>query len=185
MTFGQPTDFAIEAYHEPYGPEYGGFGRMCIHIQGVQLGDIRENHCSLFHAADRCRELCPSIETLWDDSFAGLSDSEIYAAVEHDYRVADNSDWERFGRFYFLTFAGEPFDGYNIMAVCRPDRRVQIIYSLPDDTFGSAFCSIESFRHAADSFVLWFDEQVRTVAPPFFPINPFDPNETVPKTRDA
>ncbi len=181
MTFGKPADFAIEAYHEPYGPEWGGFGRICIHIQSVRLGDIRENHSSLFHAADRCREMYPTIETLWDESFAGLSDAEIFAAVEHDYRATKNSDWERFGRFYFLTFTGEPFDGYNIMAVCRPDRRVHILYRLPDDTFGSASCSVGSFRYAAESFVLWFDEQVRTVAPPFFPINPFDLNEKVPK----
>lgn len=185
MTFGQPTDFAIEAYHEPYGPEWGGCGRMCIHIQGVPLGDIRENHCSLFRAADRCRESSAAIDTLWDESFADLSDAEIYAAVEHDHRVADKSDWERFGRFYFLTFAGEPFDGFNIMIVCRPDKRVHIPYRLPDRTFGSASCSVESFRSAAESFVLWFDEQVRTVGPPFFPINPFDLNETVPDSRDV
>ena len=153
---------------------------MCIHIQGVTLGDIRENHCSLFHAADRCRESSVAIETLWDESFAGLSDAGIFAAVEHDYRVADKPDWKRFGRFYFLTFAGEPFDHFNIMIVYRPDNRAYILYRLPDKTFGSASCSVESFRHASGSFVLWFDEQVRTVGPPFFPINPFDLNETVP-----
>ena len=55
MTFGDPKDFAIEAYHEPSGPQWAGFGRMAIDIQGVRLGDIRENHCSLFHAVDRFR----------------------------------------------------------------------------------------------------------------------------------
>ena len=92
MTFGQPTDFAIEAYHEPYGPEWGGFGRMAIDIQGVRLGDIRENHCSLFHATDQFRKLYPSVETLWDESFASLSDAEIFAAVDRALYLADESE---------------------------------------------------------------------------------------------
>ena len=40
MTFGQAADFAIEAYHEPYGPEWGGFGR---------LRDGSSTHQGLFH----------------------------------------------------------------------------------------------------------------------------------------
>ena len=185
MIFGQPSDFAIEAHHEPYGPEYGGFGRIAIDIQGVRLGDIRENHCSLFHAVSQIRQAFPIIETFWDESFTGLSDAEIFAVVEHDYRSAKHSNWKRYGRFYFLTFTGEPFDGFNIMIVCRPDRRVHILYALPDGNFGSASCSVQSFQQVAESFVLWFDEQVRTIAPPYFPINPFDLNEIVPDNRDT
>ena len=82
MIFGQPTDFAIETYHEPSGQQWGGFGRMFIDIQGVRLGRIRENHCSLFHAADRIRELHPILDILWDESFTGLSDAEIFAVVD-------------------------------------------------------------------------------------------------------
>ena len=79
MTFGDPKDFAIEAYHEPYGPQWGGCGRMCIHVQGVAVGDIRENHCSLFHATDRIRVVAAGFDSLWDDSFSGRSDEEACA----------------------------------------------------------------------------------------------------------
>ena len=185
MTFGQPTEFAIEAYHEPNGPEWGGFGRMCIHIQGVQLGDIRENHCSLIHATDELRKLYPSIETLWDESFTSLTDAEIFAAVDHALDLADESDWERYGLFDFLTNTGEQFDDAKTFIVCRPEGRVHILYRFRDASFGSASCSAQSFRSVADSYVRWFDEQVRNTAPPFFPINPFDLNETVPNTRNA
>ena len=75
MIFGDPHDFAIEAYHEPSGPQYSGFGRMCLHIQGVSLGNIRDNHCSLFHATDRLREVAADVESLWNDDFMGLSDA--------------------------------------------------------------------------------------------------------------
>ena len=181
MTFGQASDFAIEAYHEPYGPEWGGFGRMCIDIQGVRLGDIRENHCSLYAATDRLRTAYPIIDSLWDDSFSGLSDSEIFSALDQALYLSDTSDWERFERFDFLTNTGEQFDDSKTYLVCRPGGRVHILYDrFRDVGFGSASCRALTFRRVASSYVDWFDEQVRNTAPPFFPINPFDLSETVP-----
>ena len=181
MTFGQPTDFAIEAYHEPYGPEYGGFGRMCIHIQGVQLGDIRENHCSLFDATDQFRQRYPSIETFWDESFAGLTDAEIFATLDHALYLGEESGWERYGRFDFLTNSGEQFDDSKTFIICRPEGRVHILYQLRDDTLGSGSCSAQTFRSVAEAYLPWFDGQVRNTAPPFFPINPLDLSEVVPE----
>jgi hypothetical protein len=184
MTFGYPTDFAIEAYHEPSGPEWGGFGRMCIDIQGVRLGDIRENHCSLYDATDRLRTAYPIIDSFWDASFLGLSDAEIFFALEQALYLSNPSDWERFGRFDFLTNTGEQFDGFKTYLVCRPGGRVHILYDrFKDDGIGSASCSAMTFRRVASSYVDWFDEQVRNTVPPFFPINPFDLSETVPDIR--
>ena len=181
MTFGDPKEFAIEAYHEPYGPQWGGFGRMALDIQGVRLGDIRENHCSLFHATDRFRELYPVIETLWDESFNGLSDAEIFGLIDRARYTGEPAEHgPDYQPFDFLTNAGEQFDDAKAFIVCRPDRRVYILYQLRDDTFGSASCSAQTFRSVANAYVHWFDEQVRATAPPFFPINPLNPNEKVP-----
>ncbi|MDB6023133.1 MAG: hypothetical protein JWQ04_2990 [Pedosphaera sp.] len=187
MIFGEPADFAIEAYHEPYGPEYGGYGRMCIHMQGTRIGDIRENHCSLFAATARFRELLNNIETLWDESFAGLPDAELFGSLlhalyeDHGQSLEEmKADWKRLGKYVFLTNEGEQFDDFNTIIFCRPGGTVQVLYRNREDAFGSVFCRVESFRNVTESFVRWFDEQVRTIAPPFFPINPFDLNETVP-----
>jgi hypothetical protein len=187
MIFGEPTDFAIEAYHEPYGAAYGGFGRMCIHVQGVCLGNIRENHCSLFHATNRFRETHANLEKLWDESFTGLSDAGIFAVLDEELYVGEGESggWERYGRFNFLTNTGEQFDDSKTFIVCRPNGRVHILYRLRDDTRGSASCTVEPFRAVADSYVRWFDEQVRHTAPPFFPIDPFDLSESVPDTHDT
>jgi hypothetical protein len=57
---------------------------------------------------------------------------------------------------------------------------VEILYQLRDDTLGLGLCSAQEFRCVADAYVKWFDEQVHTTAPPFFPVNPFNPNEKVP-----
>lgn len=190
MTFGNPEDFAIEAYHEPAGPQWGGFGRFCIHVQGTRLGNIRDNHCSLFDATNCFRELIGlpmrpegrhTIETLWDDSFTGLSDIEVFALVDHALFTGNPSDdLPEYAPFNFLTNTGEMFNGTKTFIACSPDGSVHILYQLRDDTLGSGTCSVETFRMVADAYVRWFDEQVLKTAPPFFPINPFDPNEKVP-----
>lgn len=186
MTFGDPTDFAIEAHHEPSGPLYGGFGRMCIHIQGVSLGDIRENHCSLFHVTDRVREVAAHLESLLDDRFADLSDSEVFELIDREiYKGGRTEDGRSHAACGFLTNTGEMFDGVKTFVIFRPPDRVHILYRLGDDSFGSGSCSVQTFRRVADAYVGWFEEQVRTTAPPYFPINPFDLNEKVSNDRNG
>lgn len=186
MIFGDPNDFAIEAYHEPYGPQYAGFGRMCIHVQGVSLGDVRDNHCSLFHATDRIREVAGDFESLGDASFAALSDAEVFALIDSEIYTGETSkSGPSHAACDFLTGTGEMFDCAKTFIIFRPPDRVHILFQLRDDTFGSASCSVSTFRRVADAYVSWFEEQVRTTAPPFFPINPFDLNEKVPDNRNG
>lgn len=181
MNFGLPTEFGIEVYHEPYGPEWMGFGRMCIHIQGVQIGDLYQNHCSLFHATDQIRKFCTCLESLWEESFAGLTDIQIFAALDDALYLGEESKWERYGRFDFLTNTGEQFDCSKTFLFCRPEKRVHILYRLRDDSRGSGSCSAECFRSVAKAYLTWFDDQVRNPPAEFFPINPFDPDEVVPE----
>lgn len=186
MTFGDTTDFAIEAYHEPCSPQYGGFGRMCLHVQGVCLGDIRDNHCSLFHASDRIRDVAAHFEALHDDSFVALSDAEVFTLIDRErYTDEASESGPSYAVCDFLTNTGEMFDGTKTFIIFRPPDRIHILYRLRDDTFGSASCSVEIFRCVTDAYVAWLEEQVRTIAPPFFPINPFDLNEKVPEDRNG
>ena len=187
MTFGDPQDFAIEAYHEPSGPQWGGCGRLCFHIRGVPVGDIRDNHCSLLAVTDRFRRFADRIENLWAQGFAGLSDAEVFRLIDRDI-YSDDPPSDRgsgFGDFDFLTNSAEMFDGTKTFIFCDPDGLVHILYRFRDDTFGSGTCSVQTFRSVADAYARWFDEQVRTTAPPFFPINPFDLNERVPDNRNG
>lgn len=171
MTFGDPREFAIEAYHEPSGPEWAGFGRMAIDIQGVRIGNIREAHCSLFHAVNRFRQVCSRLEELWFESFVGLSDAEMFTLIDSRYTgMPVDADYSACD---FLTNTGEPFDGVKTFIVCRPGGRVQVLYHPIEGVLGSATCSATTFCETAEAFVGWFDDQVRATAPPFFPINPF------------
>ena len=183
MIFGEESDFAIEAYHEPSGPKWGGCGRLCLHLKGVSIGDIRDNHCSLFAVTDRFREVSGQLEGFWAECFAGLSDSEVFRLID-DAIYSDASQTEigiNFPKFDFLTNAAEMFDGTKTFIVCDPNGLVRILYELRDDVFRSGSCTIQTFRRVAEAYIHWFDEQVRNTAPPYFPINPFDLNERVPE----
>jgi hypothetical protein len=187
MTFGDPKDFAIEAYHEPSGPQWVGCGRLCFHIRGVAVGEIRDNHCSLFAVTDCFRRFSHGIESLWVECFAGLSDADVFRLIDRDIYGDDSpSDiGSGFGDFDFLTNSAEMFDGTKTFIFCDPAGLVHILYRLRDDTLGSGTCRIQSFRTVAEAYVRWFDDQVRTTAPPFYPINPFDLNESIPENPNA
>jgi len=170
MTFGDPREFAIEVYHEPSGAQWAGFGRMAIDIQGVRIGNIQEAHCSLFHSVSRFQQVCFGIESLWSETFEGLTDAEMFALI--DTRYSGDPCEEDFSRCDFLTNTGEQFDGVKTFIVCRPSGDVRILYKVGNGPIGSGSCSASSFREAAGGFVQWFADEVRNTAPPFFAVNP-------------
>ncbi len=163
MTFGDPNDFAIEAYHEPPGPEWKGkgFGELCIHLQGTPLGDIDEEHCSLFHATIRFRELANTIDSLWDESFSGLSDAEIFELLDRElYADEPSENSRRYQRFNFLTNTGKMFAQWKTFIVCAPTGRVHILCQVRDGTSASGSCDVRTFQAVAEAYVRWFDEHV-------------------------
>jgi hypothetical protein len=165
MRFGEPSEFAVEAYHEPSGVEWLGFGRMCLYVEGTALGNLLDEHCSLFHAVDRFREVSSCAGELWDISFAGLSHAQMFALLDDALYTGTESRCERYGRFDFLTNTGEQFDGSKTFIVCSPDRQVHILWRSPDDRFGASTVGIGYFRAVAEAFVSWFDEQVHITRP--------------------
>jgi len=139
---------------------------MAITIQGVRLGDIREEHCSLFSAVDRFCELYTGIESLWHEAFNGLSDAEIFDIIDRALYTGepDESRWE-YLPFDFLNNTGEMFDTCKTFIVRRSGRLVHILYQqFRDDTRGSASCSVDSFQRVAANFVRWFNAQVPAIA---------------------
>jgi hypothetical protein len=180
MIFGNPHEFAIEAYHEPSGPRWAGCGRMCIHVAGATIGNIRDNHCSLYHATDRFRTLSRTVDNLWIDLFAGLEDLEVFGLIDRALYVGDDGyDYPNLTEFDFLTNTGEMFNGTKTFLFTPRNHQVHVLCRFRDDSFRAGLCPVESFRRASNEFVCWFDEQVRTVGPPYFPINPFNLSETV------
>jgi hypothetical protein len=105
MLFGEPADFAIEAYVEPdLKPPSAVWGRMCVWCRGVPLGDISERYCALYPAYCSFRSLPSCLDSLWADELAGLGDEGVWNFLD--------ADWAAWDRFNFLSNWGERFDGY-------------------------------------------------------------------------
>ena len=162
MLFGHKDSFAIEAYYEPSGPQWAGFGRMCLLVANQCLGDIQEKHCSLFDTVDRFRARLIKTESLWHKSFSTLSDKDIFAVIDNAiYINGINELGLNYHPYDFLTNAGEHFNNYKIFLICRPVGQVTFIYRLPDDTVASACCDITYFQGTVRSFIDWFDGQLK------------------------
>ncbi|WP_295679412.1 hypothetical protein [uncultured Nevskia sp.] len=166
MTFGNPDEFAIEAYHEPAQPGLVGFGRMAIHFSSTIIGKLSEEHCGLGGGAETFRALHSSLSTLWDASFAELSATEIFAIIDRalyidvgQSDIAVRKDADRYARFDFLTNAGEQFDGFKTFIAAEPQGEVRIFFQDPDGVLGSARCSMAAFQSASCAFVAWYDAQ--------------------------
>jgi hypothetical protein len=161
MIFGDPTSFAIEIHHEPSAPRWKGFGRMCLHMQGVTIGNPLEAHCSLFHAAERIAEVATHLAEQWDERFAGRSGEEIFAwldAILYSGKIeASEND---VARFDFLTNTGEQFDGFKTFIYCTPDDTVCVLFRSRDDSVRTATCTGTEFRAVVAQLEQWFRTQI-------------------------
>ncbi len=175
MMFGDPSEFAIEAMIEPHliAPS-AVWGRMCLHIGPVVLGDITDEHCGLYGAYCGFNELVGDTTRLWDDSFTGLNHKQIHDRVRNaiygdDERSMDTilADAQRYRRFDFLTNWGEQFDGFASVIVQHDDAITTILHR-PHSAFARkrdpgpfvvATCNTLDFRDACGAFVRWFDSE--------------------------
>ena len=157
MIFGNPATFAVEIYHEPHGPGSKGFGRMCLHLQGLVLGRSDEQNCSLFHAVARITEISAGLSSQWDERFAGHSDEEVFSwidAVLYTGEIEGPDD--ELQRFDFLTNTGEQFDNYKSFVFCLPEGEVCMPFSGPDGVVRTARVRAEEFRKVASELERWF-----------------------------
>ena len=181
MIFGNPNEFAIESYHEPSGAQWGGFGRLCIYVNGNAIGDIRDNHCSLFAVTNRFRGLSTGIEGLWSDQFTGLTKDQIFHLIDDVlYTGSDHQIGTNFGRFDFLTNTGEMFNDTKTFLYCESGSFVHLLYRVNEGVPQSGACDIELFISTVNECVRWFDRQVEEICPPYHPVNPFDQPEQLP-----
>lgn len=160
MLIGDPKSFAVEIYHEPAGPQWLGFGRICVYVQGVVLGDVNEEHCSLFHPVKRICEIADSLTTLWDSCFAGLTEEEVFSKLDALLYTGDLvGKPDAFYRFDFLTNTGEPFDGEKSFIYCTPEGVVNILFDENDLVLRKTSCTPIAFQSVAAELGKWFERQ--------------------------
>lgn len=176
MLFCDPSEFAIEAMIEPdlEVPSLP-WGRMCLRIGKLTLGDYAESHCGLGQAYSHLKELAALQSRLWDDSFKAMSLEQIYDTVNDAIYTDDDStleqietDLQRYADFDFCTNWGEQFDGYSAVIVSPNEATLAVLHRPINDqslsiqrssNFVQAHCSHEAFTSAVEAFAIWYDSE--------------------------
>ena len=174
MLIGDANDFAIEVMVEPeLEIPSAVWGRMCIHVGKLVLGDFNDPYCALYPAYGHFQWHAQLVGQLCHDTFCNMTPEEIHDRVRQaiygdDDRTMDQIQRDSlvYGRFDFLTNWGEQFDGYSsvitsptpdeMMILHRPYVDVASPRRLPHD-FVIAHCSRAAFIDASIGFVNWFD----------------------------
>jgi hypothetical protein len=142
MTFGDPSDFAVEAESDgtPASPRGTVWGHMRVWCCGRAVGRFEEPHCGLSGAqlelseiADRLDLLVsPALSKLTDESAWNFLDTALYVDdVRSDEDV--ELDAEAWGRHSFLTNSSEAFDGYKGFIFRRDPDSLRILIKGSDE----------------------------------------------------
>ncbi len=184
MTFGDPSEFAIEADVEPgLMPGSAVWGHMCVWCRRLALGKIDERHCGLYPSYHSFKWLAEHLDELWTPELAAFSDAGKWNFLktllygyqgdidlgEHDRRTREEMrlDWTEYGRFDFLTNWGEQFDGGFASFLFRPPGGDVHILSraFPANVGLCVRVSAKAFLTAATGFIDWFEQQERRLRP--------------------
>lgn len=161
MLFGDPTNFAVEIYCDATEPRWLGFGRMCVFVGGMRLGNLEEQHCSLFHAVERLAEVARSLTELRDHDFSSSEPEAVFSYLDRALYVGEAIPGKELHRFDFLTNTGEPFDHEKSFIYATSQGTLCVVAQRRDGSLASAVCSSSAFEQATAELVLWFNNHVR------------------------
>ncbi len=176
MIFGDKMDFAIEAMVEPdLKVPSSVWGRMCVWVAGVSIGDYDDHYCGLGAPESGFSEKCDQIDDLWIVEFETMSDSDIWNFLDgklynwngnielEDDRTLDQirSDDKQYSKFNFLTNWGEMFDrGGKSFLLAQPDGMLKVLnYDYENSKVNNYLCSKFGFRRAVKCFCDWYAQQ--------------------------
>src|SRR6478609_3116504 len=171
MMIGNQSSFAIECHHEPL-PNLTRrvFGRMCLWVGGVALGDIDEPACMLNVTEGVLANKLARLGDLDDPSLHGLSDRETFEFLDRvlyrDYGQSTEQlaeDSKRYFRFDFLTNGGEAFDRTQSFIRTEGDR-VVLMFKNDANEFHSLRVPLETFLPVIRDFLQWLSDEGRGLA---------------------
>jgi|688.fasta_scaffold977595_1 hypothetical protein len=118
MLFGTKDSFGIEAQTEvDLTLPSAVWGRMRVWCQNESFGDFENPYNALYSASERFRSALHAYPDLWDATFDGLEDAQIFQKFNEAIYTGTNLGIEeivvlsnRYWKFDFLTNWGEHFD---------------------------------------------------------------------------
>ncbi|MGM9513692.1 hypothetical protein ACS5PK_05480 [Roseateles sp. DB2] len=160
--FGAPSVFALECVHEPIPNENGWvFGRMCLWVSGLRLGNFDEPACMLNVTAGQLQDVMDRLPDLQAPAFERLTDAELHRLLRQVlYGPCDGphaevlADAQQYRRFEFLTNGGESFDRFTSF-IALSNGQVRILFTeLASEPIG-AHVDATTFVAVVAAFLEW------------------------------
>ena len=138
MTFGDPSDFALEVGVDRHIDRYV---RVQIWCGGVALGDVTKDVCEISTLRGKIAWLSQHPIEPWDEKLTGLNDEETWTFLDQiifnfdsiaqpeDDRTLDDfiCDFARFDRFMFIKEWGQKSKPIKAFLVNQPSKSLRIL----------------------------------------------------------
>jgi hypothetical protein len=164
MTFGDPSDFAVEAESDgaPTSPRGTVWGHMRVWCRGQAVGRFEELHCGLLGAQRELSKIADRLELLASPLLSELTDESAWSFLDTALYVDDDRsdedvelDAEAWSRHSFLTNSSEAFDGYKGFIFRRDADALRILIKGSDDLLLGFTVTTEGYVSAVRSFERW------------------------------
>ena len=168
VTFGNASEFAIQAMLEPeLKPPSHIWGRMCLWVSGIQLGDYNDGHCGLAQCTSHLNQIVEIIDQLSASVFGDKDDQDIYSFLEnasHNSGFDDNAVENKFMEFHKFRFDygfAEMFDREPMsFLIKQPTGTLKLLFKTNNDNkLNSHVFNEQLFKKSIERFNGWYDEQ--------------------------
>lgn len=166
MIFGNPLNFAVEAFAERgpnFPPSFGGniHGSMRLLIGGVSVGSIDEPSCVLRNLSEHLTELCAAAPALWHPSLSGRSPEQQFQMLDQAlFLGGGDPELERCHETVFLTNVSEAFDPIKGFALSSSFDEILVLLRLENNgPLIHRSIPFADFQSATSAFANWVAEQ--------------------------
>jgi hypothetical protein len=164
MTFGDPSDFAVEVESDatPTSPRGTVWGRMRIWCCGRAVGRFEEAHCGLSGAQLELSEIADRLDLLMSPALSELTDEAAWHFLDTALYIDDDRpdenvelDSDAWSHHSFLTNSSEAFDGYKGFVFGRDSHSLRILIKGADDVLLAFTVTTAGYVSAARDFERW------------------------------
>jgi hypothetical protein len=165
---GDKSEFAIQVMSEPdLKPPSAVWGRMCLWVKGIQLGDFNNSHCGLCQCVHHLNQVLEILDELWSNSFNNKSDKEIFNFLKtawldpgfDDFGASNEcSQYHKYNASYGFA---EMFDSEGMFFILTmPNNILKFLYQ-PNESSDIKSLAIdkELFTNTVIKFNSWYVEQ--------------------------
>jgi hypothetical protein len=168
VLFGDKSNFAIQAMLEPeLKPPSFVWGRMCLWVSGIQLGDYKNSHCGLAQCTTHLNQVVEKVDQLDVSVFGDKNDEEIYSLLENAWLDPGSDDFgienefQKFHKYNFNYGFAEMFDRAPISFLLKQHNgSLRLLFKTSNSSkVKQHIFTKQLFIETVENFDAWFNDQ--------------------------